>query len=182
MTSLSSSRLFAENVHVGAVSYPCDVPTRACEARDEPDPHRLGKTHSDDRNRPRGVLGHQGCGCRRRGDVVITVARIPCLPNGGDDRHGAESIARNSSTTFAGPVVGPSRCSAGPTVSSGRPYWSRNPLLVRIHLIDFDTSPSTIFLCRIYRVPATKLCRAHLRPPLELTKVGDNSIVESCPN
>jgi len=157
---LSSSRLFAENVHVEAVSYPCDVPTRAREARDEPDPHRLGKTHSDDRDRPRGILGRQGCGCRQRGDVVITVARIPCLPNGG----------------------GPSRCSAGPTVSSGRPYWSRNPLLVRIHLIDFDTSPSTIFLCRIYRVPATKLCRAHLRPPLELTKVGDNSIVESCPN
>ena len=43
---------------------------RPGETRDESEPNRIGKTHSDDGDRPRGVLRCQGCRRRRRYEDV----------------------------------------------------------------------------------------------------------------
>jgi hypothetical protein len=62
--------VFAENLHSDAVGQSCDIPAGACEARDEPIPNRIGKGIADDGDRPRGVLGCQGCRRRTRSDDV----------------------------------------------------------------------------------------------------------------
>jgi hypothetical protein len=64
---LEELQLFAGYFRADAVGQPCDVPARARQARDEPEPNRIGTTgNHDDGDRLGGVLGCRHS-LRRRG-------------------------------------------------------------------------------------------------------------------
>ena len=65
MSCLSSSRVFAKNFRTDAVGKPCEIPSGAGEARDEPVLNGIVKTYSDDGDRLGGILGCQRRSCRR---------------------------------------------------------------------------------------------------------------------
>ena len=63
-------QVFAENVRADAVGDACEVSPRAREARNDAKPNGIGKTHSDDGDRSRGVPRGQGGRRRCRGDDI----------------------------------------------------------------------------------------------------------------
>ena len=67
---LEQLQRFADDFQADAVGQPCDVPARAREARDEPEPDRIANADHDDGDRPVAFLAATAAGVAHRHDDV----------------------------------------------------------------------------------------------------------------